>query len=307
MKRILVLGSLNIDLVQGVPRLPVPGETLEGGALAMFAGGKGANQACAAAKCGGDVRMLGKVGNDVFAGRLLAELRNAGVRTDLVQTSGEPSGTAVIFVLPNGNNSIVISAGANADIPDDFALSAIDNMQEGDILLCQLETPLHAVIAALQAAHNKGMVTVLDPAPARALPDSALAHVSVLTPNQTEAASLLEWQASPETFEEAAAAARALQSRGGQSVIVKMGAAGCWVADGRNAFRAAGHPVNAVDTTAAGDTFNGAFAAALARGSSMQEAVCFANAAAALSVTRAGAIASIPNLQAVEQFLSAST
>lgn len=303
MKRILVFGSLNIDLVQRVPRLPVPGETLQGGGLDIYVGGKGANQACAAAKLGGQVRMAGKVGNDVFAERILGELQKAGVDTKLVSTSKEPSGTAVIFVLPNGENLIVISAGANAEISESFALDAVKEMQTGDILLCQLETPIKAVSTALKAAHAQGVTTILDPAPACTLPNDLLSSVSILTPNQTETAILLDVLEAPADFAEAEAAARKLLAFGAQSVIVKMGASGCLVAESENATAIDGHNLQAVDTTAAGDTFNGALAVKLAHRATLIEAARFANAAGALSVTKSGAIASIPDLAALEEFL----
>ncbi len=303
MKRILMFGSLNIDLVQRVTRLPLPGETLQGGGLGIYVGGKGANQACAAAKLGGDVRMAGKVGGDVFAERILTELRKAGVQTELISSSTEPSGTAVIFVLPNGENLIVISAGANADVPESFAMAAVQQMQPGDILLCQLETPFEAVSAALKTAHQQGVTTILDPAPARSLPDELLSWVDILTPNQTETAILLDAPDAPADFAEAQAAAGNLQARGAECVIVKMGAQGCWVQDSGNGTAIEGHTVQVVDTTAAGDTFNGGLAAAIARGVTLVEAARFANAAGALSVTKSGAIASIPNLAAVKDFL----
>ncbi len=303
MRRIVVLGSLNIDLVQRVSRLPMPGETLQGGGVAMYVGGKGANQACAAAKLGGNVRMAGKVGIDLFAQRILGELQTVGVQTDLIYASTEPTGVAIIFVLPGGENLIVISAGANADVSEAFALQAVKEMQAGDILLCQLETPLGAVSAACRAAHKRGVITILDPAPARALPDELLSFITILTPNQTETAILLENSEAPADFAEAAEGARTLQSRGMQSVIVKMGAAGCLVADGESAISVEGFAMEAIDTTAAGDTFNGALAAFLARGASIEEAARFANAAAALSVTKPGAIPSIPDLASVQEFL----
>jgi len=306
MKRILVLGSLNIDLVLSVPRLAVPGETLEGAeGLRIYVGGKGANQACAAARLGGDVRMAGKVGTDVFAERILRELRRAGVQTELIGSSSEPSGSAVIFVLPSGENTIVISPGANGDVPLSFALSAVEEVDAGDILLCQFETPIEVVAATLKAAHKKGVITILDPAPGRRVSEELLSCVSVLTPNQTETAILLGRAESPATFDEASVAAHTLQQYGAQSVIIKMGAAGCWVLDKGDASTIQGYPVSVVDTTAAGDTFNGALATSLARGDTLVEAARFANAAAALSVTRSGAIASIPDLAEVEAFLEA--
>lgn len=304
MKRIRVLGSLNIDVVQQVPRMPGPGETLKGSDLQIFVGGKGANQACAAALLGGNVSMAGMVGSDVFAERLIRELHDAGVATQLVRKSAWASGSAIILVLPNGENSIAISPGANADISVDFALEAIEDLEPGDLLLCQLEIPLAAVLAALQAASKKNVITILDPAPACALPDDLLWSVSILTPNQTETAILLGTPEVPEQFSQAEAAARKLQARGAKTVIVKMGAQGCFIADEYMTVSKPGYRVHAMDTTAAGDTFNGALAAALASGASLAEAASSANAAAALSVTKPGAIASMPRLSELQQFLS---
>lgn len=304
MKRIRVLGSLNIDLVTRVPRIPAVGETLQGGDLQIFVGGKGANQACAAGLLGGNVAMAGKVGNDVFANRLIAELQSAGVKTELVEQTDSPSGTAIIFVLPHGDNSIVISPGANADVSSDFALKAIEDMEAGDLLLCQLEIPLESVHAALESASKNGIITILDPAPARPLSDKLLSCVNILTPNQTEAALLLGDLEPPEDYVQAEIAARKLQARGPGTVIVKMGARGCFIAERDDLFAKDGFPVQATDTTAAGDTFNGALAAALASGKTLADASLFANAAAALSVTKPGAIASIPHLEEVQKFLS---
>ena len=304
MRRILVLGSLNIDLVQRVGRLPQPGETLKGGDLQIFVGGKGANQACAAALTGGNAAMAGMVGNDVFADRLRQELQDAGVNTEMVRTADISSGSAGIFVLPNGENAIVISPGANGKVSVEFARKASESLGTGDFLLCQLEIPPDAVETAMKSAHERGAVTILDPAPAAELPDELLRSVSILTPNQTEAAFLIGASTVPESMAEAEVAARTLQSRGVQTVIVKMGERGCLLADGSTAAAIAGFRVNAVDTTAAGDTFNGALATALAEGKSLPDAVRFAHAAAALSVTKPGAIPSIPTRAQVEQFLA---
>lgn len=304
--RIVVLGSLNIDLVQRVPRIPVAGETLNGSDLQTYAGGKGANQACAAALLGGRVAMAGMVGRDVFSDRLLAELKNAGVDTKSVGKADSSSGTAVIFVMPTGENSIVISPGANAEVTPAFALQALEDLQAGDFLLCQLETPMESVITAIKAAHRKGVSAILDPAPAHGLPEELLRATSILTPNQTEAGFLTCSTAAIETMDQAANAARQLQRRGTPVVIVKMGAGGCLVADGPQLTEVPGFAVQAVDTTAAGDTFNGALAVGLAEGMNLVEATRFANAAAALSVTKPGAIASIPSRTAVDQFLEAA-
>jgi ribokinase len=305
-KRIVVLGSLNIDLVQRVPRIPVAGETLIGGNLETYAGGKGANQACAAALLGGQVAMAGMVGQDVFSDRLLAELKNAGVDTKSVHKADTSSGTAVIFVMPNGENSIVISPGANGEVTGAFALQAIDGLQAGDFLLCQLETPMESVITAMKAAHVKGVTTILDPAPAHGLPEELLRATSILTPNQTEAGFLTYSTKAIETMAQAADAARQLRNRGTSVVIVKMGPAGCLIADGGQLIEMPGFPVEAVDTTAAGDTFNGALAVGLAEGMNLMAATQFANAAAALSVTKPGAIASMPTRRQVDQFFKAA-
>lgn len=304
MKQILVLGSLNIDFVQRVPRMPVPGETLRGEELATHAGGKGANQACAAALLGGKVSFAGMVGSDIFADRLRSELQASGVDITSIRTSAKSSGTAIILVLPTGENVIVISPGANADVSSDVALESVNKLQRGDLLLCQLETPLDGVAAALHAAYAKGVVTILDPAPASALPQDLLRSVTILTPNQTEASLLCGRNGAVETMREAELAAQELRQQGAEIVIVKMGAQGCLVWNQERAMEAPAFPSEVVDTTAAGDTFNGALAVALAEGTALGDAVRFANAAAALSVTKTGAISSIPNRSAVEELLA---
>lgn len=306
-KRILVLGSLNADLVQRVPRLPVAGETLSGGDLQIYAGGKGANQACAAALLGGQVQMAGMLGPDVFSDRLLAELQNAGVNTTSVGKATAATGSAVILVLPGGENSIVISPGANAEVTSDFALEAVEELQAGDFLLCQLETPLESVAAAMKAAHARQIVTILDPAPALELSGELLRSTAILTPNQTEAQLLVRSSEPIETTSQAEKAARVLHTRTHQAVIVKLGAQGCVIVTDARTAHVPGFPVSAIDTTAAGDTFNGALAVALAEGLDLIDASRFANAAAALCVTKPGAIPSIPSRPAVEHFLKSAT
>lgn len=303
MKRILVLGSLNIDLVQRVPRVPVPGETLKGGDLQTFVGGKGANQACAAAQLGGQVQMAGKVGSDVFAGRILRELEAAGVDTELVAQPDLATGSATIFVLPSGDNTIVLSPGANADVSAAFGLQAVENLQPGDLLLCQLEIPMETVEASIRAAHERQIVTVLDPAPAARLPDRLLGSVDILTPNQTEAASLTGAAEPPGNMVEAEQCAQELRRRGAKTVIVTMGEQGCLLAEESGSREISGWTVAVCDTTAAGDAFNGALAAMLARGAALSEAAAYANAAAALAVTKPGALSSIPYAAEVDAFL----
>lgn len=303
MKQILVLGSLNVDFVQRVPRMPELGETLRGQELTTFVGGKGANQACAAALLGGAVRFAGMVGSDLFAPRLSAELEAAGVDTQFVRTSPRASGTALILVMPAGENVIVISPGANGDVSGKLAAEAVSSLRAGDLLLCQLEVPLNAVTDAIRAAHAKGVVTVLDPAPAAPLASDLLRAVSILTPNQTEA-SVLSGNSRPvETAGEAERTALMLRARGAESVIVKMGAQGCLVAGHEGTFSSPAFSTKIVDTTGAGDAFNGALAVALAEGAAVTEAVRFANAAAGLSVTKAGAIASLPRRAEVDKLL----
>ena len=302
-RRILVLGSLNIDLVQRVPRIPAPGETLVGEQLQTYAGGKGANQACAAALLGGDAALAGMLGKDVFAARLLQELRRAGVKTEAVGEADGPSGSATIFVLPNGDNSIVISPGANAEVSVEFAVEKAEKLQAGDFLLCQLETPLAAVIKAMQAAQKQGAITVLDPAPAHHLPSEVFRCTEIMTPNQTEAAFLVHSMQPIDSIEQAMQAARHLQERGTPVVIIKMGRQGCVIADGGEITHIPGFAVQAIDTTGAGDTFNAGLAVGLAEGLTLPDATRFANAAAALSVTRPGAIDSMPARSDVEEFL----
>jgi ribokinase len=304
-QRIFVFGSLNVDLVQRVERLPVAGETLAGDQLQIFSGGKGANQACAAARLGGRVRMAGRVGDDAFGVRLRTELEHCGVDTSHVETSRTETGAAIILVLPSGENVIVISPGANGTVTAQQAAAAVAEGRPGDILLCQLEVPLEATISALHTARERGMITILDPAPAKPIPKDALSTVSILIPNQTEAAGLLQREEpgseSPET---ARALASELLQRGPQVVIVKLGPQGCLVAEKGSMTEVAGYAVRAVDTTAAGDTFSGGLAAELSRGEKLPTAVRFANAAAALSVTKPGAISSIPTRAEVLQFLN---
>lgn len=301
--KIRVFGSLNADLVQQVPRIPERGETLRGGDLRIYAGGKGANQACAAALLGAEVEMAGQVGSDVFADRLRAELNRCGVDTSLVEASAKPSGTATIFVLPDGENLIVLSPGANAENSVEFAGRAAAALGVGDFLLCQLEIPLESVHAAISAAAANGVSTVLDPAPAYPLPEALLKGVTILTPNQTEARLLLQWTEPIDTILQAEQAATALQALGPRIVIVKMGNQGCVIAEPGAVTHIPGFAVTVADTTAAGDTFNGALAAGLAENMALKEAARFANAAAALSVTKPGAISSMPSRMEVYPLL----
>lgn len=295
---IVVTGSLNMDFVVLTEHLPVPGETVLGRDFRTIPGGKGANQACAAGKLAASsalVRMVGRVGYDVFADQLRASLAAAGVDVSaVVGTQSEPTGVALIQVDRTGQNSIVVASGAN------FAITPAD--VEGNrsayrgarCALFQLETPLPTVEAALRVSREEGARTILDPAPAQPLNGSLLSLVDLLTPNESEACMLLGRPAVSVSPADAPELARALRALGAAAVLLKLGAAGCHYQDAERDLYTPGFVVNAVDTTAAGDTFNAALAVALTEGQPLESALRFANAAGAISVTRPGAQSSIP-------------
>ncbi|MBI1318350.1 MAG: ribokinase [Candidatus Hydrogenedens sp.] len=304
---IWVVGSLNADLVLPVERMPLPGETVPGGALAIHPGGKGANQACAAGRLGARVRMVGNVGQDHLGALLLESLSDAGVDTAGVHRVPEPTGVASIYVLPDGENAIAISPGANGALAPEDVETRLLGIAPGDFLLCQLEVPIGTVAAALRIAREAGATTLLDPAPAAAFLPGLLEQADYLTPNETEAAAILACAPGELNHAEAWCNASArLRAAGARSVVLKLGAAGCYLDDGATQHHAPGYRVAAVDTTAAGDTFNGAFATLMAEGAPVAEALDFACAAAALSVTRPGAQSSMPVRSEVESLRSKS-
>lgn len=301
---IYVLGSANMDLVFAVERLPRAGETLAGGDAQLYPGGKGANQAYAAAKLGGRVAMIAAVGTDPFGPKLISSLHDAGVDTSRMETSDAPTGCACIYVLPDGDNAIVLSPGANATLRPGHAVKQLRGIGKGDFLLCQLEVPLETVEAAMTEARRAGATTMLDPAPARALGAELLGKVDILTPNQTEAAVLLgEPELRIEDFAAAERAAERLLALGPRAVALKLGGAGCLYGSGDGHTRAEAFLVTAVDTTAAGDVFNAGLAVALSEGADAAGALRFANAAAAVSVTRPGAQNSAPTRAETERML----
>ncbi len=307
MRQIVVVGSLNADLVQRVERIPHPGETVLGGDLQVISGGKGGNQAFAAGQLGGAAYMIGNVGSDQFAPVLLDSLQSANVDTRLVERIGGNSGTACILVLPSGENLIVISPGANGRLTGEQVRvrlqPLLQDASDGALVLCQLEIPLEATVAALQTAREFGATTILDPAPAQPLDRTVLSLVDYLTPNQTEAGTLLGSHAPIETVEEAKAAGEQLLQLGPANVLVKLGSLGCLFASADQCEHVPGFAVEVRDTTAAGDTFNGALAVASSEGLAIADAISFANAAAAISVTRSGAQSSIPNRSETDAFL----
>lgn len=295
--RITVLGSLNMDLVIRAPRHPLPGETLTGGPFRTFPGGKGANQAVAAARLGGQVTMIGRVGADPFGDTLIAGLQADGVDTACVGRSTEATGVALITVSTAGENTIVIAPGANGSVSPDTVMTYRDAIISADALLLQLEVPLPAVEAAAGLAHAAGVPVILNPAPAQPLPASLLRHVTYLIPNQHEAALLAGLPT--DTDAGAAAAARALQAAGIQTVVMTLGERGALVfADGRQ-VSVPSYPVQVVDTTAAGDAFVAAFAVALTEGKSPVAAARWGCAAGALACTVLGAQPSLPRREAV--------
>lgn len=299
---IVVIGSLNMDMVVRTNRSPDAGETLIGQAFALSPGGKGANQAVAAARLGAEVSMIGRVGKDTFGSEMLEIIRNEGIHIEHISVSEhEATGVASIVIEEDGENRIIVVPGANIEltVEDIQALEAV--ISQAKIIVLQLEMDLAMSEQAIAIAHRKGIPVILNPAPARVLKDEMLAQVSYLTPNETEAGILSGMTVdSAETAEQAA---RILLQKGVQNVIVTLGSKGALIVNAEGAKAVPGFPIKAVDTVAAGDSFNGALAQQLVLGKTLEEAVSFANAVGALAVGKEGAIPSLPQLSEVEQFL----
>ena len=279
---VYVVGSVNLDLVVRAATLPGPGETVTGGTFERHGGGKSANQAVAAARQGAAVRMIGAVGDDDLGEEAVAQLEAEGIDVSAVQRLATPTGVALIAVDAKGENQIAVASGANAELAPEAVEAALAGAAAGGVVLLGLEVPDAAVVAGARAARAAGLGVVLNPAPARPLPDELLALSPVLTPNGTEA-SQLSGEDDPE------AAARALTARTGAPVVVTVGAHGALLADGDALERIPAPAVEAVDTTGAGDAFNGALACALAGGAELADAVREAVEVAAESVRTPGA------------------
>jgi len=300
MPDILVVGSLNADLVVRAPRFPQPGETISGEDLKIISGGKGANQAVAAARQGAETAMLGRVGNDSFGPFLLDSLKSNHVDTSRVLTDAVATGTAIIVVDANGQNSIVLSAGANGKVSS--ADVDLVSFLDFNLLLLQLEIPTLTVLRAAQRARENGLRVLLNPAPAKPLPVELISLADFIIPNETELGLLT---GRPVTgIPSAESAARILLDRGAKNVIVTLGGNGSLIVTKHTARHIPAFKVDVVDTTAAGDAFIGGFASALLRGLEIEEAVRYANACGALAATKFGAQPSLPTRDEVEKSIS---
>jgi ribokinase len=298
--RVLVVGSANVDFTVALSRLPQPGETVSGGTLLVNRGGKGANQAVAARRLGAEVRLVGCVGDDVSGAEIREALAREGIGVDGVTTTDEAAtGTALIVVDPAGRNQIAVAPGANRTLTVTHVAARADDFRWADVIVCQLETPLPVVRLALEVARRAGTVTILNPAP---VPDAPLLDllglVDYLTPNAGEAGRLSGTAGDPRR------AAEALRARGVGVVVLTLGEAGVLAAAPDGVVTVPAFPVAAVDTTAAGDAFNGALAVACAEGRALPDALRFASAAAALTCTRRGAQPSLPRRAEVDRLLT---
>jgi ribokinase len=306
MTKLVVVGSSNTDMIIRVPHIPAPGETILGGEFLTAAGGKGANQAVAAARVGGDVSLVACVGADMFGEQALAGFARDGINTDHCRVDDSaPSGVAQIFVADSGENSIAVAPGANSLLSPEHVAAAGDLLSSAAVVMMQLETPLETVLESARLARAGGAMVILNPAPARTLPDEIFPLLDLITPNESEMEILTGISVTDENS--MADAAAVLHERGVPVVLLTRGAQGVFLSEKQDGeIRTSGFPafpVTPVDTTAAGDVFNGCLAAGLAGRHPLAEAIRFAQAAAAISVQTVGAQTSAPARAAVEQFL----
>ncbi|ULR31095.1 ribokinase [Dickeya fangzhongdai] len=302
--KLVVLGSINADHILNLAQFPRPGETVIGKQYGVAFGGKGANQAVAAGRSGADIEFIACVGADDIGERIRQQLINDRVDVSAVEAiSGQTTGVALIFVNGEAENMIGIHAGANAAVTPDYLNRYQQKIIDASALLMQLESPLETVTAAVRLAHDNGTKVILNPAPACSLPDELLSLVDMITPNETEAQILTG--VTVETEDDAQRAAQVLHDKGIATVLITLGSRGVWLSEQGKGQRIPGFRVTAVDTIAAGDTFNGALVTALLESRPMVAAVKFAHAAAAIAVTRYGAQPSVPWREEIDAFLNA--
>ncbi|HEJ7115902.1 TPA: ribokinase [Serratia marcescens] len=302
--KLVVLGSINADHILNIEQFPHPGETVIGKQYKVAFGGKGANQAVAAGRSGAEIAFIACVGVDDIGERIRRQLASDRIDTQPIEAIADSTtGVALIFVNAEGENVIGIDAGANAAVTPDYLARYQQKVIDADALLMQLESPLETVIAAARLAKQHQTQVILNPAPARELPDELLAMIDIITPNETEAQRLTG--IAVDNDDDAARAAQALHDKGIATVIITLGSRGVWLSENGNGSgkRVPGFKVQAVDTIAAGDTFNGALVTALLEGKVMADAVRFAHAAAAIAVTRPGAQPSVPWREEIDAFL----
>jgi ribokinase len=298
--RICVIGSANIDLTFRTPRFPQPGETLTGHSLHQGMGGKGANQAVAAARLGADVTLVACVGNDSFGSEAVRQYQAEGIHTEFVrQDASQPTGTAAIVVDDHAENCIIVVPGANAGLTPEDVRYASSAIQQADVTVCQLETPLEATLEAFRIARAAGKLTVLTPAPVMKLPDELLGLCDLCVPNRTEIEVLVGRKVN--RHEDAHAAAKSLMSRGVKSVALTMGGSGAFIADETEAAHIPVIEVDALDTTGAGDAFTAALAVSLAEGLTLRQSAHRASLVAAITVTRIGTQAAFPHRAEVNE------
>ncbi|OTA16001.1 ribokinase [Xenorhabdus vietnamensis] len=304
MAKLVVMGSINVDHILNLNSFPQPGETVRGEQYRVAFGGKGANQAVAAGRCGANITFIACIGQDDVGTRVCQQLAKDNINTSSIEvTEGETTGVALIFVNQQGENVIGINAGANGSLTPDYFLRHDHVVKEADALLLQLETPLETVQLAAETAKKHHAKVILNPAPAQKISDQLLSLVDIITPNETEAECLTGIAIKDDTGAEKAA--QALHNKGIETVIITLGSRGVWLSEkGKKSKIVPGFKVKAIDTIAAGDTFNGALITGLLEGKEMLSAIRFAHAAAAIAVTRQGAQPAIPWRNEIDAFIS---
>ncbi|WP_294884593.1 ribokinase [uncultured Gilliamella sp.] len=301
-KKLIVLGSVNVDHILNVPKFPKPGETLSGSNYKISFGGKGANQAVAAGRLGANIQFIAAVGNDELGNKIKQQLNNDNINTCSVACiEGQNTGVALILVNAQGENQIAIHAGANAQVTTEYLLKYKQDIINADAILMQLETPLATIEQAAKLAKQHQTQVILNPAPAQKLSDDLLKHIDIITPNETEAEYLTGIKVLTE--KDAEQAAIFLHKKGIETVIITLGSKGAWVSSAQQGAIIAGFKVKAIDTIGAGDTFNGMLVTALLEGKTLEQAIKYAHAAGALSVTKPGAQTAVPSRNEVEEFL----